>query len=623
LGLRSTIIVLALFCLCTCGQAGSKGASVRSDADLHRVRQMLKLDREKNYPPGYLQGFEFRDRIGVDNSWLTDLDASKSKEAGLGLPGKVEDILNGIIARKTDSDETYVLLGVLHSKVAVAPPHILNHLPDTEEDRWARAKKAFENALRINPDNRDAVWGLVLHDSRPKIIYWPRPEEQIKKSVELCLKHLEWDRNNELALLSLGIFYYHLPNRNDQTEQAFLHLLKLPKTKFNNRFHLEAMEYLGKLYTRKGQFDLAEETLNNSVELFNKVSAVDPTAYYKGCPYAALGELYQRMKRPKKSRKFFVKAGDYDMAVQKRDFKKSLTAFAQGEYDDAAAFVDKAWGARSNDVAQKCFLGSVAVLRSILHILEKKYSEAESDFAEAKIKDPQNPGVQVGEGHLRIVERDYPGAMILFESAIRDLQKTNGYMAKVEASYRDFVHDMACLGMGWVMANQSRHNRALLYYDKILANTPDHLLALQSKGVACTALHKLDEAEKLFAKVLKIQPDNQYALAELGIVKLNQGNDEEAEKLFTQALDQDQEHYTCPYEGLGLVYLKKGDLTSAKKNFEKAISINPNMEYKKFNGLAKIYIQEGRREEAKKLLKKSIENHPYDNEAEKLLKSLQ
>jgi len=583
----------------------------------------MKLDRSHNNPQGYLLGFEFRDRIGMDNSWLSDPVLEKSNELIQRLPIEIENKLNQIIARKADSDEAYVLLGVLHSKIAMSAPHIIDQLSDTEEDRWLKAKGAFENALRINPENRDAIWGLVLHDSRPKVVYWPRRDEHIRKSIELCKKFLALDPNNELALLSLGIHCYQLRDKNDQVEQSFQKLLEQPITDVTNRFHLEAMEYLGKLYTRKGQYELAEKTLNNAIKLFIKVNDIDPGAYYKGCPYAALGELYQRMKRPKKSREYFVKAGDYDMAAQKSEFEKSLAAFTRGEYADAVAFVGNTHVAGSNEIARKRFLSTVAVLRGIIRILDKKYSEADSDFAEAKIKDPQNLGVQVGKGHLRIVKRDYPGAMILFESAIRNLQKTSGFIADVDASYIDFVHGMACLGMGWVMANQSRHDRALIYYDRILENMPNHLLALQSKGVACTALHRFDQAEKLFAKVLKIQPDNQYALAELGIVKLNQGDDQDAEKYFRLALDQDQERYTCPYEGLGLVYLKKGDLASAKKNFEKAISINPNMEYKKFNGLAMIYIKEGRRKEAKKLLQKSIENYPYNNEAKKLLKSLQ
>jgi tetratricopeptide (TPR) repeat protein len=619
----STVIALGLVCVCACGQTGGESAPEPAveiidpqpgKSGLQRVHQLLKLDRQTNDPEGYLQSFEIRDRYGLRPA-RPGADISTITEA--------KNILDKSIADNPNSDEAYVLLGILHSKQAISHPDSPGPLPRIADNAWAMAKNAFEKALAINPGNRDAVWGLVLHDSRPKMIYWPRPKPEIEKSIAICRRCLQFDPDNRLVLINLGILYFLTADQYDQAEQVFRKLVKLSQSPKHERFRLEATEYLGRIYTYRGKFEEAEKTLKESVGLFIAMQNSEKPTYYKGCPFSALGELYQMMDRPKDSRANFIKAGNFDMARQKKEFVKALDLFIRGDYGNAAAFVDNALTAYSNKVAQEVFISNVEVLKGFLGILGKNYPAAESDFAKAKIKNPQNHGVNAGLGHLRIIARDYPGAALLLEEAIREAQSQEDQDDRAEIRFHRFVHDMASLGMGWIMANQSRHNRALLYYDKILANTPDHLLALQSKGVACTALHKLDEAEKLFAKVLKIQPNNQYALAELGIVKLNQGEDQEAEKLFKQALDQDQERYTCPYEGLGLVYLKKGDLTSAKKNFEKAIAINPDMEYKKFNGLAKIYVKEGRREEAIKLLKKSIENHPYDNEAEKLLESLQ
>ena len=122
--------------------------------------------------------------------------------------------------------------------------------------------------------------------------------------------------------------------------------------------------------------------------------------------------------------------------------------------------------------------------------------------------------------------------------------------------------------------------------------------------------------------LLKLYPNNEYALAELGLLEYNLGNLTEAQNKFNQALEQNSETYTCPYEGLGLVYYKQGNLDLAKENFEKSIEINPDIEYKKFNLLAKIYIEEGRRKDAKILLLKSIENYPYDPEAKLLLEQI-
>jgi Tfp pilus assembly protein PilF len=112
-------------------------------------------------------------------------------------------------------------------------------------------------------------------------------------------------------------------------------------------------------------------------------------------------------------------------------------------------------------------------------------------------------------------------------------------------------------------------------------------------------------------------------MAELGIVQYKLGRDDRAEEALRKAIALDSGKYTCPYEGLGLLYLKQGKIDKAKKNLKKAIDLNPDIEYKKFNALAKIYLKEGKEEKAKKLLRKSIANFPYNNEAKRMLETLE
>ena len=182
---------------------------------------------------------------------------------------------------------------------------------------------------------------------------------------------------------------------------------------------------------------------------------------------------------------------------------------------------------------------------------------------------------------------------------------------------------MANLGMGWIYANQGKHQEALPYYERILEQKPSHILAILGKGNALFGLHRLDEAEAMFKQVLMIDPVNEYAIAELGMVAYSKGEDNYAEQLFHQAVQINNSTFTCPYEGLGLVYMRHGKMSEAEQNFEHAIEINPKIDYMKYNGLAKIYIARGQYQEAQELLHQSIENYPYDTEAPKLLKMLE
>jgi tetratricopeptide (TPR) repeat protein len=283
-----------------------------------------------------------------------------------------------------------------------------------------------------------------------------------------------------------------------------------------------------------------------------------------------------------------------------------VAAFGRGEYDQVRT------NAASGLFAQDA--GPRRVLLGFVALLEKEYGAASALFKHARTEPGVGLGPQVGLGHVALTQKRY--------------EEAGSYLAPVFESnsdgsaYSRLVHRMACLGMGWLLANQDRHEESIVYFDKILFENPNHLFALLGKGNAMNRLGKFDEAENLFSQVLQNDPTNPYAHAELAAVMLNKGDDATAEALFQRAAELGDRRYTCPHEGLGLIYLRQGKSNEAKAEFAKAIQANPDIEYKKYNGLAKIYIREGKIAEAEKLLKKSIENYPLDPEAKELLAKL-
>ena len=266
-------------------------------------------------------------------------------------------------------------------------------------------------------------------------------------------------------------------------------------------------------------------------------------------------------------------------------------------------------------------------LHGYVLLVRQAYDDAHEVFDALARSESGAAQAAVGLGHLAIVRQEYRRAEELLRPAVTkgDALWTGGGRAKAAAETGSFAwlhYRMAALGLAWAAANQNRNEQALAYYDRILTHTPDDTFALLGKGNSLSALLRLDEADAVLRRVLARDARNPFALAELGLVHYNRGDHQKAEDAFARALEQDDEKYTCPYEGLGLVYLRQGRTDEARRHFEKAIRIDPDIEYKKYNGLARIYIAEGRHDEARRLLLKSIENYPYDDEARRLLKTL-
>jgi len=297
------------------------------------------------------------------------------------------------------------------------------------------------------------------------------------------------------------------------------------------------------------------------------------------------------------------------------DFAAALVAFEAGDYAASLAKLDAA-------LVKEQRL-EYRLVRAGMLLFSRRFDEARTQLAELRERPEVAAGAQVLLGHLAINARDYDEAHGLLAAGLEPAPPARDADVGLEGSYRVFVYELACLGMGWSAANRNEHVQAISWFDRILARQADDLLAMIGKGNSLIGLNVLDDAAKMLQAVLESHPENPYALAELAMIRLKKGEDGAAEEGFRKALAQDDRNYTCPYEGLGLLYLRQGRTEAARENLARAIEINPDIEYKKYNGLARIYIGDGNYAAAKKLLRKSQENFPHDDEAARLLAELE
>ncbi len=495
------------------------------------------------------------------------------------------------------------------------------------------ARVRFQEAARLDPPNRDAWWGLTLLNSSLTLLSRPKelPKETLDQRIATFKKMLLLDARNELAMANLGLLYRGL-ERYDEAVSHLERIIALPPSQQILPIRIEAGELLGRLYAELDDPKKAEEALLASIRGFEQIQKQSGGSYYKGCPYQALGGLYRDMGRHEQASRYLLKGHAIDLKSFAIDGKSKVSAlglaslqFERGNYDLAALHVGAILSPGQRAQFSVNTRARAMVLKGVLSILRGSYGQARQLFTRAETASPSEEGVMVGRAHLELKERRYQAATRMFNKAIASLSRGSKEEEDLDVrigNYRLAIHHLALLGMAWASANRNEHTRALEYYDQILKRHGAHLMALQGKGVSSTALHRTEQAERIFRKILSIDSSNQYAAAELGIVKLNSGDLKGAEELFQRARTHGHSEYTCPFEGLGLVYLRRGDYKKAKKNFKKAISLNPNIEYKKYNGLARIYIKEGKLDEAMRLLRKSMENHPYDDEARKLIRQI-
>ena len=529
-----------------------------------------------------------------------------------------------------EADPVLILLAEAEDQVALG-------LRWNKREHYERAEALLEDVLVHDPDHRTAKLALAFLlapvEGQPGTEVETPARRSRAETLLLEASAVEADRT--LARFALGEMF-----EAGEPEEAVAHFeqvrllnpedslirYRLAKVSFlaekperTRRYAQEAIEYalasdnhfevqeakhiLGRLAMEQGDFRSAEALI--------KEALINEDGSHWACAYQGLGELYSRIQDngAVKLQQAAADVGDNPDLL----YASALGAWEEGDRSSALAQMESAIAGEGRPYFQ--------VSRGFLLLLHKRYDEAEATFRSLEAAGTEPMGVAVGLGHLAIARREYEDAEPRLREALDawlqvDMSTVNN------PGYYDLIHRMTCLGLGWVHANQNRHQLALPYFERVLSHRPRDLLGLLAAANSYIALHDLPKAEEMVQRVLAEDPENPFGLSARALIAMDRDEQESAEQDFRAALIRDKTNYTCPYEGLGLLYLKQGRIEEARENLQRAIDINPDIEYRKFNGLARIYLGEGRYDEAEKLLHKSHANFPDDDEATQLLKEL-
>jgi tetratricopeptide (TPR) repeat protein len=485
-------------------------------------------------------------------------------------------------------------------------------LTDDRKQALGEAAAHWKKTLTLDGGNVEALVGLARIEGEPGT------EGALKQQIARLDRALKTEPDNVDVWLYLGIAHFDRKDY-DASEAA---LLKAVSTRGEPEVDTiaEAERYLGRIYTDQGRFGEAEAHLKKSVAALDVFRAEEETD--NGCPYQALGRLYAQMGRHDAVWELYETAADIAGSTPVHLYIAALKSYDLGDHERSKGWLDKAEVApglhhpRVEDAT-----GRYRTLRGYLALSAQDLDEAEERFASAMVLDPD--GASVGQGHLAIARQDHAGARpLLAEVAGWNMVERKVGMESTVLDVDRFTYKMANIGMGWVDANEGRHVEAIGWFDRVLTDQPEDLLALLGRGNSLLASEKADEAGDAFARVLKLQPNNRYARSGRAAVLTSQGRLDEAEAEYKAAAEAEGAAFTCPHRGLGLLYLKQGRTAEARGALETSVQLEPEVGYRKFVALARIYIAEGRTAEAKSLLEKALKNTPDGAAAKELLASI-
>jgi tetratricopeptide (TPR) repeat protein len=482
-----------------------------------------------------------------------------------------------------------------------------------------RAQRSFEAAVALDPDDRDATWGLLMTHMTSDCMDGPSCEAAASAV-------LHWSPDEVLARYAMSRALF-IQDRYDEAIPWMEGLIDDPAFDVDVERKAFTLNNLATIHQQRGDLAALEALRARADGMVGEMQQPGG-AYYRGCPYQALGALYRVAGSDAQAEALERQASSIDVEPLVQGLSAAVEALQRGDLSGATARLPRL----PHDVVQQkagepIYLAVAArtlLLEALLSAAEQRWEQASAAVEMASVASPGLPLERVARGHIALGRQEPEQAAAHFEAALAmpapALQDGPGREAV--AASDALGQRMARLGLAWIAANQAEYTAAMAHYDAVLEQAPGDRLARQGKAVAHIAVGELEQAQALLDGLLEEWPQDPYARAELGIVHLNRGDLSGAQRSFERAMSDGGPSYSCPYEGLGLVLLRQGDAQGARDMLEQAIEMNPDLEYKKYNALAQIKIEEGEPEQARALLRKSIENFPYDDEAKRLLAEL-
>ncbi|MCC6860022.1 MAG: tetratricopeptide repeat protein [Bryobacterales bacterium] len=165
----------------------------------------------------------------------------------------------------------------------------------------------------------------------------------------------------------------------------------------------------------------------------------------------------------------------------------------------------------------------------------------------------------------------------------------------------------------WDLAEQRRHDEAIIEWKRALELDPEDAKARTNLGLALARAGKLGEALEQYRRVLASDPGYSMAHNNLGVALAARGQFDEAIAHYRKALESDP-GLAEAHTNLGVALASKGQLESAIAHFRKALETRPGSGEVR-NNLAVALARAGRLGEAIPHFRMFLESNPNSAEA--------
>ncbi|MEP7214240.1 MAG: tetratricopeptide repeat protein [Acidobacteriota bacterium] len=419
------------------------------------------------------------------------------------------------------------------------------------KDSAAAARKFFEEALRYNPKNSPAYFGLaeVFADL-----------DQTGEAVTNYEKALQADADLTEIFVPLGILYY----QQGEIAKAENLLTKAVATSPNDA---QAQYYLGMVRYSQNRNDEA-------LEAFRKAGTLDPK---NADAFFEAGETLMRLNRNTDA------IAEYTKATTLRDnyfdaWYGMGVAYAEMEkYAEAIPPFKKASKLLNTSVDAYVNLGDA-------YRLTGNYNDAEANYNLALVfmqKIPGYPKEEMADTNSKIgfsvakqCELNLKAAKpCRWDTAVKALENA----AALSQSNIDYAN------LGWAYYNSAKVDisykhpelarpkleKAKENLQKAAFSSPKFIEGpLLNLGMTLTDLGDYAGAVEAFKRVIGKQPKWLFAVNELGIAYRKQNNYAAAIEQFRAAVDKDDKYAVAHYN-LGEASFQSGNLPAAKKEYDK------------------------------------------------------
>jgi tetratricopeptide (TPR) repeat protein len=544
----------------------------------------------------YIQTNRLRDAVSQAEDMLKqnpeNLDARRmlgriyTRMVGDSQPGKVpEEYLHKAIdqyekiTQKDPKDaESWVMLGRLY--------RASNKSPESE--------KAFNQALKADPDNEDALTGLAM-------LYADLGDT--KSAIEK-LKAVTDKSPNDRLLAILA----------DQYEQV--HDYKSAADVLKRAYEIAPDN--GRIARGLAKDLLYSDQFDESLKLYTQLAADDPRD--QEFP-TSIAEIYRAKRDFAKAHQYLDKAKAINPSNLQVRYEEVKLLETENKTDDAIA----ALKSMLDDTARRTYSDSEAGVRAtmleeygILLRSQEKYPQAIDAFRQlAALGGDRAPRATVQVIDTYRQQKDYPAALKEADAALKKFPDER--MIKVEhatvlgdqGKVDEAVGELKALLKGdhdrdTYLTIAQIYDRARRYGDETkaldqaeaLSKTKDDQAAVHFlRGAMYERNKKYEESENAFRKVLELDPDNAGALNYLGYMLAERNvRLDEAEKLIAKALEIDPENGAY-LDSLGWVYYREGKFDQAEGMLVRAIDrIGPDPTV--HDHLGDVYFKLGKTREA-------------------------